>query len=336
MLVKILPSNEINFVFFTDAHLSAIPIGRRRDDYQQAILDKVNFVKDLCFKVDGVALFGGDCFHYKQPKHPGNSCSLIEKITRIFGSFPEGVVIGAVGNHDIQWDKMSTLPDSPLGILIAAGVYHDLTKQSILFVNKTETFGVLVDAFPYEHDGLKTLERILNAPLRTALAKYRVGIVHQYGALGERGSLWGATKIGYNEVADCDYDFLLWGHDHSRAGINEVGNVTHVQLGSLARAALPTDEDGHPVVATVLRFTEKGAYRPREVPIPTKPLDVAFRTADKGMETVGKLENITDFFQSMDEAVSNVATSEPRDVLIALAGDDKPTLDLALELCPGL
>lgn len=331
-----LPHEKLTFVYITDLHLSAKPIGRRRDNYKQAILDKINFTCELTRKVNGIGLCGADVFHYKNPKHPANTLDLIIETHQAFRAFPTGTVYGGIGNHDLFFDRMDSLQHQPLGLLIATGAYHDLTTQSVLFTNKDESFGVLVDSFPYEHNGANNLERIMNPPPRPALAKYRIGIVHQYGEPGNRGDLWGAPKIGYNEVADSDYDYLLWGHDHSRKETITVGNTTHINLGSLARAALPTDEDGHPVVASVLSFTEAGAYHPKEILIPTKPLEVAFTTADKGMETVEKTEEVAEFFQSMDEAVGGIETTNPREVLVMLSAEDPDTLNLALELCPGL
>src|SRR5271166_2874959 len=237
-----LPYDDLSFVYTTDWHASDKPIGRRRDNYKEAILDKIRFQAELTWKVNGIGLSGADVFHYKKPDHPCNSVSLIIDILRVLRSFPTGTVYGGVGNHDLWFDRMDSLPTQPLGLLMATGAYHDLTKEPILFTNQTSSFGVLIEAFPYEHNGLVTLDRILNAEPRPPLAKYRVGIVHQYGWPGGRGDFWGAPKIGYNEVADCDYDFLLWGHDHSRKETMTVGNTTHINLGSLARAALPTDE----------------------------------------------------------------------------------------------
>lgn len=329
-LIK-LPFEKITLVYSTDWHLSEKPIGRRRDNYKQAILRKISFVSDLAQKVQGIGLCGADVFHYKKPDHPCNTVSLIVDTLQALRSFPTGCVYGGIGNHDLFFDRMESLPNQPLGLLIATGAYFDLTKQTVVFTNQSDSFGVQVEAFPYENDGTVTLARVLNPPPRHPLAKYRVGIIHQYGWPGERGDLWGTPKIGYNEVSDCDYDFLLWGHDHSRKETITVGNTTHINLGSLARAALPTDEDGHPVVATVLGFTEAGAFRPKEVPVPTTPLDVAFTTADKGMEVVHKLDDVQEFFQSMDEAVDTIQATDPTEVLKKLCPDDPDTLGLALE-----
>jgi hypothetical protein len=83
--------------------------------------------------------------------------------------------------------------------------------------------------------------------------------------------------------------FLLWGHDHSRKETETVGNITHVNLGSMARAAFSYDEKDRPVVATILSFAQDG-IRYKEKDIPVKPLEVVFVHADKGVERAGKAE----------------------------------------------
>ena len=333
MKVVTLPSEKVNLVYTTDWHLSDIPPGRRRDSYRTAILDKINFTRELTEKVKGVGVCGADVFHYKNPKHPANSVGLVVEILRCIRRFPTGCIYGAVGNHDLYFDRMDSLPDQPLGLLIATGTYHNLVEESVLFTNQEKTFGVLVDSFPYEHDSSNNISRVMNPPPRPPLATYRVGVIHQYGQEGNRGSLYGAPIIGYNEVADSDYDFLLWGHDHSRKETATVGNTTHINLGSLARAALPTDTDNHPPVATLLSFSERGAYRPKEILIPCNPLEAAFAVADKGVENVSKTEEIAAYFESMDSVVDGIESGDMVEVLTNLAQGDTVTLNMALQLC---
>jgi len=326
-----LPHPRVNLVWITDLHMSAIPPGRRGDDYAGAIFDKLRFVLDLTEKLNGVCLVGGDVFHNKVAKSPGNSLATIERLIRVFGSYPLGRVWGAVGNHDLFADRMDSLPSQPLGLLIAAGCYRDLNREPVLFSNADDSVTVSVETFPYA-TGDKTLQALLNAPPRHPEAKYRVGVVHAYGEPGHGGTLYGEPKIGYNQVAHLDFDFLLWGHDHSRKETETVGNITHVNLGSMARAAFSYDEKDRPVVAAILSFAQDG-IRYKEKDIPVKPLEVVFVHADKGVERAGKASNVLDFFSQMDEAVDGLETSEPREIAKQLCGDDLQLLQLLLELC---
>ena len=269
-------------------------------------------------------------FHEKKPKHPANSFGLIVGLLHAFRGFPTNCVYGSVGNHDLTYDRMDSLPTQPLGLLIAAGVYRDLNREPVLFSNSDGKVTVQVQTFPYA-DGETTLKNLLESGPRHPEAKYRVGVVHSYGEPGNGGTLYGEPKIGYNQVAHLDYDFLLWGHDHSRKETETVGNITHVNLGSMARAAFSYDELDRPVVATVISFAEDG-IRYKEKPIPVAPLDVIFVHRDKGVEKVNKSENVLEFFSQMDEAVGGIETAEPREIVQQLC-DDPKVLQLVVELC---
>lgn len=325
-----LPHDKVNLIWFTDLHFSEIPPGRRGDDYKNALFAKLRFISDLAVKFNGVGVCGGDVFHEKKPKHPANSFSLIVNLLHTFRSFPTGCVYGSIGNHDLTYDRMDSLPTQPLGLLIAAGVYRDLNREPVLFSNADGKTTVQVQTFPYA-DGETTLNNLLNSGSRHPEAKYRVGVVHSYGEPGNGGTLYGEPKIGYNQVANLDFDFLLWGHDHSRKETETVGNITHVNLGSMARAAFSYDEQDRPVVATVISFAEDG-IRYKEKPIPVQPLDVVFVHRDKGVEKAVKSNSVLEFFSQMDEAVDGIETSEPRDILKQLC-DDPKVLQLVLEIC---
>jgi len=326
-----LDTDTVNFVWTTDWHLSDRPPGRRHDDYRRAILDKVEFVRNLTEEVKGAALCGADVFHIKNPESSANSFSLLVEIVHALRRFPHQGIWGTVGNHDLSYDNMATLPRQPLGLLIAVGVYHNLADQSVVFTNHDGSVRVQVESFPYA-DGEKTLARLLASGTRPEGITYRIGLVHAYGCSGNAATLYGERKIGYNELKDLDFDVLLWGHDHSRHETETVGNVTHINLGSLARAALATDEVERPVVAVTLSFTADG-IKIKEIPVPVKPLEVAFTLADKGVEGVAKSDEVTEFFAEMDEAVGGIESSDPREVLTQLCPYDKLLLDLVIQLC---
>jgi DNA repair exonuclease SbcCD nuclease subunit len=331
MIIK-LNHPDVNLVWSTDWHLSAHPPGtRRRDDYQTAILKKLDFVADLTKKANGVAVAGGDVFHVKTPRSPANSVGLLIAAIRTLHAFPTGTVYGAIGNHDLSADRMDSLFHQPLGILIAAGVYHNLVAQPVIFENRDSTVRVLVEGFPYD-DEPNTFARLRESGNRPPDVTYRVGIVHNYGNPGGPGNLWGVTTIGYDQLKELDYDFLLWGHDHSRKETVTVGNITHVNLGSLARAALPTDEEDRPVSSAVISFGVDG-IKYQEKRIPVKPLELAFATADRGVERVAKLDEISDFFSSMDSAVAGIESTDPGALIDSLCGDDLALKQLVYELC---
>jgi len=327
-----LQHDKVNFVYSTDWHVSSTPPGRRQDDYLAAILGKVGFIRDLTDKINGVGLCGADVFHVKNPKSPANSLAMLFLLLHLLRRFPTGKIYGSVGNHDLSYDRMDTLPHQPLGILIAAGAYHNLNDEPVLFTNRDETIRVLVETFPYEHSGAGALQRLLESGARPEGGTHRIGIVHAYGEPGNGGGMFGEA-IGYNQIQNVDYDFLLWGNDHSRHDTVTVGNVTHINLGSLARAAYDYDELDRPVVATILSFAEDGVrYKEKEIPV--SPLAIAFKAADKSVADIAKSEEIKEFFAAMDEQVEGIESTDPREVLKTLCpADDPKLLELISELC---
>ena len=329
MIVK-LPHPEVRLVWTTDWHFSDTPPGRRADDYRAAMFAKLEFTRELTERVHGVAITGADVFHRKHPKE--NSVNLIISLIHALRRFPTGCVYGGVGNHDISWDRMASLPHQPLGVLIASQAYHNLIEDPVIFTNEDESVRVQVEAFPYD-DELVTLERILESgKKRPAGIDYRIGIVHQFGTPGNRSNLYDSVKIGYNELKDVEYDFLFWGHDHSRKKTMTVGNVTHINVGSMARAAFAYDEVERPVVAVILALGKDGV-KLQEKAIPVKSLDLAFSKADKGMEGVRKTSGVTEFFSDMDQAVDGIESADPRAVLKALCPEDSKLVQLVEELC---
>lgn len=325
------PKNRVNLVYTSDWHLTEVSPSRRKDDYRNAILGKIEYVRGLVERLNGAGLCGGDVFHYKQPRHPGNSFRLLIDTINLLRRFPQGCIYGSVGNHDLSFDRMDSLSHQPLGLLVELGVYHNLNTDPVMFVNQDESVKVTVETFPYLDDG-RALEAILGAGPRLPGVNYRIGIVHAYGHPGGAGSLFGEPTIGYDQLKDADFDFLLWGHDHSREETQQVGNVTHVRLGSLARAAFSYDEVDRQVMAAILSFAPDGV-RFKEQPIPCNPLEVAFQTADKGMEKIAKADDIKAFFEGMDEQVAGLDTTDTKEVIKQLCADDPKLLNLILELC---
>jgi hypothetical protein len=221
-------------------------------------------------------------------------------------------------------DRMDSLSHQPLGLLIAAGVYKDLNEEPILFVNEDVTVRVLVETLPYVHSGSEALNLLLATDPRPQGITHRILIVHAYGEPGNGGGMFGEA-IGYNQIQHLDYDFMLWGHDHSRKETQEVGAITHIHTGALARAAYDYDEIDRPIVATIISFATDGVrYKEKEIPV--KPLNIAFKSADKPVEDVAKSDELIEFFDAMDAQVDDIQSTDPIEVVKALCPADEPQL----------
>ena len=335
---------KVNFVFFTDVHLAARAPGRRRGTYGQEILGKLAWASELATAIKGVGVCGGDLFHIKNPKSDSNPIGFVNQTMGILQSFPLGRIFGVVGNHDVTGDNMETLPDQPLGTLMQAGAYHDLGYQSVIF-EAGNGVRVQVDAFDYL-PGDVLLERLQargveNREEAQGLdyqgidrsewpCHYRVAVLHAFNQPGKSGMMFNQDfALGHADLRDLGYDVYLWGHDHARKGIIGpaeatggifCGDVTHVQLGSLARAALSLDETDRPVSVAVCSFSPEG-FKIVEKEVPVKPLELAFHTADLAVEQVEKREDVSQFMQELDRHAATVDSENHVEILETLTTD---------------
>lgn len=330
-MIQVPHDEKVNFCWFTDIHLSAIAPGRRKDNYRAALMKKLTFCKDLTWAIKGVALVGGDVFHVKNRKSEANPLSLINESIDMFGSFPTGSVYGAVGNHDMLADSLTTLKDQPLGVLIESGVYYDLSVNPELFVSQDGNVRVLVQAYDYTEDHDALVQALVHPEPSEHVGAYRVAIVHAGGNPGPSRNQFGYHTIGYDELKGNPYDLILWGHDHTRIETEVVGKTTHINLGSIARAALVQDEVERPVVAVVCSFSKQG-LKILEKEVPTTPLKAAFEIADRKHRKLESSDDVTSFFDEVDSALAEVDSEDPREIMKAIC-DDAAVIKLLEEVC---
>ncbi len=340
----------ITLLYITDLHLSDIPPGRRADNYKASIFDKLKYVRNRAHELNADVLCGGDWFHYKNPKAVGNPLSLIEESIREARAFPNGRIIGNVGNHDIQFDRMDTLSGQPLGLMMAAGVYDNVVTKPLTL--KKGDVVVVIKSFPYTDNNEQLLEWV-KAYRRTATLSqldqesqvYSVGVLHAYGhpepkyaALGMSGISY--DPIGYDALAGTDFDVILWGHDHRPRRSVQVGGIWHVAPGSLARAAFENDLRDRPIRMANLQFS-KNSLTVAEESIPAKPFSAVFQAADKDAIAVAAtaadqnsrgVPDMDSYLAEVDSSVGTVDASDSAAVLKSLA-DDGRVLDAALEVC---
>lgn len=323
-------SEEVTLVWITDIHLSDRPPGRRSEGYRAQIFDKLRQVAEISRDNKAICLVGGDVFHIKAPQSKANTPSLIREAIEVFGTFHGGCVYGCVGNHDIQFDRMDTLPSQPLGILMEAGVYKALNGDP-LTIEISEEWKVQIDTWDYQ-DQEETFVALKGSGKRPDDVEYRLGIVHASGCSGDTRDFFGSPIIGYNQLKKLDYDILLWGHDHSRTDTEQCGNVTHVNLGSIARAALSMDEVDRPVSAVLIRLRLDGA-KIKEIPLKVLPLEQAFRTEDKKVLQVADTSEMRDFFADLSESVDEIESTDPITVIDTLCKDDTKLCAHVKEVC---
>lgn len=311
-----------NFIWITDLHLSDEPPGRRSDAYTDQIFTKLEQVRGLCHQHDAICLVGGDVFHVKNPKSSANSHSLIRRSIELFGAFPTGRVYGCVGNHDIRYDRLDTLPEQPLGVLAEAGVYK-IIDGSVMFGD------IQIDSYDYAESGL-IYQRLKTSGERKG--RHRFGIVHASACQGDSREFFGDTIIGYNQLADLDYDILMWGHDHTRVETQQSGNVVHINMGSLSRASLSEDETDRQISAVMISVTGE-EITITELPLEVVPLAQAFRIEDKAITEIKESNGMKQFFSELSESVQGIQSSDPIEVLESLCKEDTALLAHVKEKC---
>jgi predicted phosphodiesterase len=341
-IIPVEHAEKVNLVFFTDVHLAAKAPGRRRGTFCEEILGKLQWCSELTKMVKGTGICGGDFYHIKNPKSDSNPTWLTNRAMGILQGFPTGRIYGPAGNHDITGDNLETLPHQPLGTLMQSGAYHDLGYQPVIFTTASG-LRVQVDAYDYE-DGAKVLEKIKAVRGdKDAFADnmlnwdecpyhYRVAVVHAFNKRGKSELMFGSDfAIGHDDLSGTDYDVFLWGHDHARKGIIENGPQWHVQLGSLARAALAGDEVDREITAGVISFSREGV-KIVEKPVPVKSLEMAFHTADIAVEKVDKRDDVAAFLQELESHAQAVDSEDPLEILATLT-TETAIIETIKEVC---
>lgn len=327
-----LPWEKVTFSWITDLHLSAVPPGKRSADYEDQMFDKLDFVRNLSLARNAVCLCGGDIFHVKGPKSHANSLRMINRLIALIKQYPLGKWYSCIGNHDIQYDRMDTVPNQPIGVLIESDVCHPLNFHPVIFTNNDQSVKVLVESFDYA-GGSETHAAIKAAGRRPEGIDYRIGIIHASGGPGDSRESFGEWMIGYNHLQHEDFDLMLWGHDHGRIETMSVGNITHVHLGALSRAALTETEINRKISVPIISFTSEKASI-KEVEVPVLPAEQIFRKEDKIIEKIDEdTTEVKQFFSAMSESVEGITSGNPIEVIEALCVTDKTLSSLVKDLC---
>ena len=332
--IRLPHKDKVNLVFFTDVHLAAKPPGRRKATYMEEILAKLVWCAELTTKIQGIAICGGDLFHIKNQKSDSNPHSLVTQTLGALQQYPQGGVLGIIGNHDIQGDNLRTIPDQPIGALIQAGAY---ARISSVIIEVGNGLRVRVDGFDYM-DGQSMLTAMQAGDVEkdeadTDTWDYRVAVAHAFNQPGKSGMMFNKDfALGWDDLDGLGYNAFLWGHDHVRKGIHKTdAGVYHVQLGSLARAAFSKDEVDRPVSAAVLSFSQAGLLvAERELPI--VPLELAFHSADLAVTKVDSRADVVTFLSDLDRHATAVESEDPVDLLLTLT-DDAAVIQTIKEVC---
>lgn len=260
-----------------DVHLADRPPSIRRETYLEEVLEKLSFCVSSANRegVDFVVQLG-DLFHVKAPSR--TSHELVQRTADVLTEASMPVLI-VPGNHDMQNDRIASLPKQPLGTLCKVeGIDMLMGPHPTLPV-----FGI-----PYLYDWATLLPRFMKAfrawadrrkgedfgfwPLVATHAPIfpdRQEPIYDFIAASD----WAALQ----EVGDCAYGHI---HDpHGRYG-SAPSNVRFCNMGAISRGSLHE--------ATLKREPTVSIWDPdgpephfTPVPVPHLPADRVFRLAER-------------------------------------------------------
>jgi len=292
----------MKFLWRTDAHIADLPPQSRVDDWASVVLDKLKQVGDLAReRKAALVLDGGDLFHIKSPSR--TSHELIQRITEVHRAYPCPVV-GNVGNHDVKYQELRYLPESPLGVLFKSGVILPCFDEHEIYVGFPHGEMLQPRVYPYHREyGFRLgdpfqecpgeIVRIVGVPyhgttydreMLKALQKgketYLFAMCHCL-ASDKGGSMFESEDIfSYNELASMAPTVWFMGHWHKNQGVTRIGEKWIINTGSLTRGSLALDDiDRHPVCVEVR--VESGSVEIQEHPLKISPFTEVFDVAGK-------------------------------------------------------
>ena len=292
----------------TDVHLSERNPRSRTDNWREAIMGKLRQVGEIAEKIDAKAVIdGGDFFDIKSPSR--NSHDLIREVAELHESYPCPVYAN-VGNHDCVYGDYEYLPQQPLGVLFATGVFkrlydeHDVTFEDAGVT--VRVVGIPYHGTTYDMDRFKSIKKGTEDHLVVAA---HVLASKKGGSMFENEDI-----VKYDDLLKMnpDVDVWLFGHWHKDQGVYEKGGKHIVNVGSLSRGALVQDDMDRKPCAIELRF---GGSCPTDTPIEIIRHDLEIPDATEIFDVQGRER------QEMRESVMEDFVSSLKQSLVS-EGDD--------------
>lgn len=197
-----------------DPHFSNITPRSRKDDYEDSMLKKLDFIVELSKSNKWNAfIVAGDLFNVKNL-----SWEYLGKLTSRLNNF-KCKKYCIPGNHDIFNERLDSLPRTPLGLFYETGVVENLTFAE----------GGLFTGLPYFRGMHKDIPK---APEKQG---HKVLICHAF--LGhQESSSTGSDWIFYPDLVNAGYSIVIAGHDHAPYPVQKHENGMMVfRPGSISR-----------------------------------------------------------------------------------------------------
>ena len=186
-------------MFVGDVHLKAQNPACRKDNYADAVMQKLRWISDYCSSERiGAVVFLGDFFDA-----PTVAWSLFTQVMQLLQSMRDrGILCYAiVGNHDIRYDRLDTLNETSLGVLFLSGVLTRLSDAPVVLAGD----GTKIVGFDYTQS---------IAPCDDDFAKQHGGKVicgaHEYFQCD-----FSDETLQREDLDGYGYSTYVFGHDHA-------------------------------------------------------------------------------------------------------------------------
>jgi DNA repair exonuclease SbcCD nuclease subunit len=214
----------MRILVLNDIHLAASPPLGCRDIYVDDIKNMMLEARDYARSEQcEYTVFTGDFWHAKRNVPYG----LVRWAVELLQEWP-GRKLAIVGNHDLGYGGLASVPHQPIGVLFQAGVLewleHDLVVENdgVRVQFSPANYRDDIDHNPWNY----SLERADNVT-------WAVKVAH--GTIVPPGKPFPFHTIPMDTIPTDGMDLVLYGHPHYDAGIQTVNGCTFACFGSLGR-----------------------------------------------------------------------------------------------------
>ena len=280
-----------NALFVGDVHLKGSSPESRSDDYPKTILNKLDYISDICVNNNVSHIFFlGDLFDTVQIGFAYFS-ECFSKFVELSSKFS---VYTIIGNHDIRYDRLDSIDSCPLGILIKTNVIKLLSTP--LRLNNVMIYG-------YSWN-----EEIEECKITS---EHSVCLLHKF------------YQSGFNEIPitqeDCinkKYSSYILGHDHRPYETIHLNSCSIYRPGSLSRNSGDTYNRIR-IPRVLLLDTENLKYKYIEISNALKPENI-FRTQKQQIDYLNIVPQITNAWNHSENNPRNFCSEFPEDVKLII------------------
>jgi len=292
-------------VLVGDLHLSDNPPSSRTDDYSDDILTKLEWIVDYANQVNAESITQlGDVFHVKVPHR--TSHGLVRRTAEILAAF-RGRVLIVPGNHDLQQDRLESIPTQPLGTLALS------SNITLLQGLDTETgiYGI-----PYTDD-LEDLQTHMNVACDETLVGTRPALIAVHAAIFPSGINPPYPHLDASQIVTEGVPVAM-GHIHDSYGFFRSHDAWVCNNGAISRGSLHEETLKREPKITLFDPDATGCPF-TSVDVPHRPAAEVFRLAevaqkqereeklDEFLESVGKV-SLTSL--SMEQVIAHAESTE--------------------------